>query len=88
MEWSPGGKYVFFRKGASPATRETFRIPVSGGTPAKFGAEWTVGPPTINSDGRQVAFAMSRSSGSGPNPMSKVEIWVLENFLPALTSKK
>ena len=87
VAWSPDNKFLLFRKGPSSA-RETFRIPVAGGIPARFGAEWTVRPPAINPDGRQVAFAMSKSSGSGPNPASKVEIWALENFLPTLTTKK
>jgi Tol biopolymer transport system component len=77
VEWSPDGKYVIFRKG-SP-TRENFRIPVEGGTPLKYAGDWMVGPSTTNPDGRQVAFAMGQH---------KIEIWAMENFLPALTGKK
>lgn len=72
--WLPDGKFLLFRKGPGVA-RETWRIPVEGGAPAKYGAEWTVGPPTINPDGRQVAFPMGER---------KLEIWAMENFLPAL----
>ena len=87
VAWSPDYKFVLFRKGSSDA-RETFRIPVEGGTPVKFGAEWTVGSPTINPDGRHVAFPMGGASGSGRNPVSKAEIWALENFLPSLMAIK
>src|SRR5439155_3016298 len=72
--WLPDGKFLLFRKGPASA-RETWRIPVEGGAPAKYGAEWTVGPATINPDGRQVAF---------PKGVRKLEIWATENFLPAL----
>ena len=72
LTWSLDGKYVIFRKGPA-AARETFRIPAEGGTAVKYGAEWTVGPPSINPDGRQVAFPMGEH---------KIEIWALENFLP------
>lgn len=73
VAWTPDGKYVIFRKGAPPATREPFRIPAEGGTAVKYGAEWSAGPPSINPDGRQVAFPMGEH---------KIEIWALENFLP------
>ena len=74
--WSPDGKYVIFRKGPAVA-RETYRIPAEGGTAVKYGAEWSVGPPAINPNGRQVAFPMGEH---------KIEIWAMENFLP--TPKK
>jgi Tol biopolymer transport system component len=73
VAWTPDGKYVIFRKGGPPATRETFRIPAEGGAATKYGAEWTPGPFSINPDGRQVAFPMGEH---------KIEIWALENFLP------
>jgi Tol biopolymer transport system component len=75
--WSPEGKYVIFRKGPAGG-RETYRIPAEGGAAVKYGAEWSVGPPAINPDGRQVAFPMGQH---------KIEIWAMENFLPALASK-
>jgi hypothetical protein len=76
--WLPDGKFLIFRKGPS-AARETWRIPVEGGAPAKYGAEWTVGPATINPDGRQVAFPMG---------VRTLEIWAMENFLPTIKPSK
>ena len=76
--WSPDGKYVIFRKGPA-AARETFRIPAEGGTAVKYGGEWSVGPPSINPNGRDVAFPMGQH---------KIEIWAMENFLPSLAAKK
>jgi hypothetical protein len=83
--WLPDGKSVIFRKG--PASndalvradrlanaRETFRIPIDGGTPVKYGADWSAGPPSISPNGRDVAFPMGRH---------RIEVWVMENFLPA-----
>ena len=73
--WLPDGKFLLFRKGPNGA-RETWRIPVEGGAPAKYGAEWTAGgPATIHPDGLRVAFPMG---------VRKLEIWAMENFLPAL----
>jgi Tol biopolymer transport system component len=76
VKWLPDGKSLLFRKGPEegPGGRATFRIPVEGGTPVKYGAEWTPGPFSIRSDGRQVAFMTGQP---------KFEIWALENFLPA-----
>jgi len=78
VAWSPDGKFLLFRKGPASA-RETFRIPVQGGAAVKYGAEWTVGPPTIHPDGRQVAF---------PAGERRIEIWAMENFLPTLKASK
>ena len=78
VAWLPEGKFLLFRKGPGVA-RETFRIPVEGGTPAKYGAEWSGGPPTINPDGRQVAFQRGQP---------KFEVWALENFLSGLQAKQ
>jgi Tol biopolymer transport system component len=74
VEWTPDGKHVVFRKGGRPATRETFRIPAEGGVAIKYGSSWTPGPNSISPDGRQVAFAQGQH---------KIEIWAIENFLPA-----
>jgi Tol biopolymer transport system component len=76
--WSPDGKYVIFRKGPA-AARETYRIPADGGTAVRYGAEWSVGPPSINPNGRDVAFPMGQH---------RIEIWAMENFLPASKSTK
>jgi Tol biopolymer transport system component len=76
--WSPDGKYVIFRKGPAIA-RETYRIPAEGGAAVKYGAEWSVGPPSLNPNGRDVAFPMGQH---------KIEIWAMENFLPKIAAKK
>jgi Tol biopolymer transport system component len=76
--WLPDGKSLLFRKGPRVA-RETFRIPAEGGAPVKYGEEWTLRASATNpADGRQVAFAMGEY---------QLEIWAMENFLPALASK-
>ena len=78
VAWSPDGKYVIFRKGPAVA-RETFRIQAEGGNAVKYGAEWSVGPPSINPNRRDVAFPLGEP---------KIEIWAMENFLPRQTAKK
>jgi Tol biopolymer transport system component len=72
-EWTPDGKFVIFRKGDQTVGRETYRIPLQGGTPVKYGNEWTPGPHSINPDGRRVAFPLGEH---------RIEIWAMENFLP------
>jgi Tol biopolymer transport system component len=77
VTWLPDGQHMIFRKGPAGA-RETFRISAEGGAAVRYGAEWTVGPPAINPDGRQVAFPLGDH---------KIEIWAMENFLPAKPGK-
>ena len=78
VQWSPDGKYIYFRKGPNN-DRETHRISANGGPAVKFGTEWTGRPPAIHPDGKQVAFSIGEA---------KVEIWALENLLSGLTAKK
>jgi Tol biopolymer transport system component len=73
VEWTPDGRFVIFRKGDQTVGRETYRIPLQGGMPVKYGNEWTPGPHSINPDGRRVAFPLGEH---------RIEIWAMENFLP------
>jgi Tol biopolymer transport system component len=91
--WSPDGRTIYLlrtdvkskvvtlvaRDIRSGQEREIVRRGAGGGTAVKYGAEWSVGPPSINPNGKDVAFPMGQH---------KIEIWEIENFLPSLAAKK
>ena len=85
FEWAGDGKHLLFTKveGGGPAPRltpELWRISVEGGEPQKVGlATQNGGRLAIHPDGRQIAFTAGEA---------KEEVWVLENFLPALNGAK
>ena len=82
VRWLPDGKSLLIRKGPVDGAvngRETFRLPLEGGTAVKYGAEWTKGPASINPDGHQVAVMMGEH---------KIEVWTMENFPPAVKASK
>lgn len=77
--WTPDGRYVLFAKGQrGRATRnvQVWRVPAEGGQPERL--ELTVDQLwwlRLHPDGRHVAFGASQT---------KLEVWVMENFLPAV----
>ncbi len=72
VAWLPDAKSIIFRKGPAVA-RGMFRIPADGGNAVKYGAEWSLGQPVMNPNGRDVAFAMGQHT---------IEVWAMDNFLP------
>jgi len=77
--WTPDGRWVIFAKGArGKPTRDVqlWRIPAEGGEPTRLDVTidnlWRL---RLHPDGRRIAFDTSGG---------KAEVWVLENFLPAL----
>lgn len=77
--WAPDSQSVFIRKGS-----ELWRAPLDGGQPSKLDVTMdpAMGPFfAVHPDGRQIAIQMN-----GPN--KPAEIWVLENFLPAVNAKR
>lgn len=84
--FSPDGRYILF-SAPDPADLQNWdlwHISVEGGKPEKMGLQrrWGISSITARPDGRQLAFA-----GSG-GPSSDSELWVPENFLPAVGNSK
>jgi Tol biopolymer transport system component len=85
FEWAGDGKHLLFTKveggGPNPSlTPELWRISVEGGALQKVGlATQNGGRLAIHPDGRQIAFTAGEV---------KEEVWVMENFLPALQAGK
>jgi len=81
FEWAGDGKHLLFTKteggGPNPSlTPELWQISVDDGEPQKVGLTTQPrGTLAIHPDGRQIAFTAGEV---------KEEVWVMENFLPAL----
>lgn len=68
--FSPGGKWVFYRKGGSE--RGIWKVPIEGGNPVcVFAAKDYVGFPAVSPDGKMLAYSYQDSSAS---PSSGVAI--------------
>jgi Tol biopolymer transport system component len=80
VAWSPDGKFLLFRKFPKGATRrEPWRISVDGGAAREIDLNGVFGrDPSIHPDGHQIAFVSGEAT---------LEIWTLENFLPASSAK-
>jgi len=78
LAWTPDGRYVLAaRDTGSPGRFDLWRVPVAGGEPQKIDLPGeNVAFPSAHPDGRRIAHTAGRAGQS--------EIWVLENFLPAL----
>ena len=89
IPWTPDGRSVLVRKvlngNQRESTSELWLVPIADAPPRKLDIDvnsWAAGNRgviSLSSDGRQIAFR----SGQG-----NAEVWVLENFLPALSAKK
>jgi Tol biopolymer transport system component len=79
--WSADGRHIFFSrgKGKSEASRR-WRIPAQGGQAEKFDLTADgLGKMNIRPDGSKLAFNSWRV---------ELEVWAMENFLPAAEEKK
>ncbi|MBI3697316.1 MAG: PD40 domain-containing protein [Acidobacteria bacterium] len=73
--WTPDSRFVLF-----PVDTGAWLVPVAGGQPRKIDLGLaSVAALRVHPDGRQVAF----TAGS-----NKLEVWVMENFLPTLSASK
>lgn len=85
LSWSPDSRYIIF--GWARATnqeRKTQLLAISpgGGEPLTLGlAMHSISSVSFHPDGRRLAFV-------GREGKDKVEVWVLENFLPKATAAK
>jgi Tol biopolymer transport system component len=83
MPWTPDGRAILVRKmlAAGGETSELWLVPIADGLPRKLDfdanrvAPYAPGRISLSPNGRQVAFVSGRW---------KSEVWVLEDFLPAL----
>jgi Tol biopolymer transport system component len=78
LKWTRDGRYII-AQAFGTASSEIWRVPAQGGTPLKL----DLSVPkllffALHPDNRRFAFSV--------NEGSKSELWVLENFLPALKS--
>jgi hypothetical protein len=87
ISWTPDGRGVLVRKMLieGGAQSELWLVPIDGAPPRKLDFDANQGPPyaqgeiTLHPDGRQLAYDSGKWTG---------EVWVLENFLPALKATK
>ena len=87
IPWTPDGRAVLVRKMLieSGARSELWLVPIADSPPRKLEFEANRVPPyaqgkiALHPDGRQLAYDSGGSTG---------EVWVLENFLPTLTTKR
>jgi Tol biopolymer transport system component len=82
LAWTPDGLGLLFAQRASSADSKAdlWLIPVRGGEPRKL--ELTaegLRDVSIHPDGRHIAFTATQG---------RYEVWVMENFLPAVTASK
>ena len=92
LAWTPDGRNLLFRRGSADTKQpgdlqrptvpaDLWRIPVAGGEPERVGATmpgFLLGL-HVHPDGQRIVF----SAGG-----SKKELWVLENFLPAIDAAR
>ncbi|MFQ5927342.1 MAG: WD40 repeat domain-containing protein, partial [Terriglobia bacterium] len=82
LAWTPNGNYVLFGKADRDESQgvSLWRVPAQGGKPQPLGLSMEgLTNLRLHPDGRRVAFTAGRN---------KNEVWVLENFLPALKAGK
>ncbi len=85
LSWSPDSRYVIFGWArATDQERKTQLLAISprGGEPHPLGlAMDSISSVSFHPDGRRLAFG-------GKQGKDKVEVWVMENFLPTATAAK
>jgi Tol biopolymer transport system component len=87
LMWSPDSRSILLKKRAPAWDHcELWQVSIDGGTPQKLpvdNADLITAPVLVSRDGRHIAFMTPRSAERKP-----AEVWVTENFLPALTASK
>jgi Tol biopolymer transport system component len=85
LSWSPDSRYIVFDKGRSSSQErkaQLFAISSRGGEPHALGlAMDSVRSLSFDPSGHHVAFAAAEGK-------AKAEVWVMENFLPALKAAR
>ena len=89
IPWTPDGRSVLVRKVSSGNMRESsselWLVPIADAPPRKLDIDvnrWAAGNRgviSLSPDGRQIAFRSGQDNA---------EVWVLENFLPALKASR
>ena len=75
LEWTPDGRYLLFSR-----RNGLWRIPPSGGTPQRLDVPRPAPAGlSVHPDGRRLAFTTVEQ---------KLEMWVMENFLPAVEASQ
>jgi Tol biopolymer transport system component len=81
--WTPDGKTILFIKRTASATkdekRELWQVDSAGGEPKKINIGMELREMRLHPDGRRIVFTSGKNSK---------EVWVMENFLPALKGGK
>ena len=81
LAWTPDSRYIIYAVSSNGEKREyeLWRIPADGGEPQNLDLSMKGLLPyglSVHPDGRRIAFAAGTPARS--------EIWVMENFVPAL----
>ena len=85
LPWTPDGRAVLVRRRMVADTSELWLVPIDGAPPRKLDIDvnrWATGNRgviSLHPDGRQIAFLAGQVNS---------EVWVLENFLPALKASR
>ena len=83
LAWSPDGRFIYFSKGPDTGYEwSLYRVPRQGGDAQDLGLKMRrFQSLSVNPDGRRITFASIPPDGEFP------QIWVMENFLPAIGKK-
>jgi Tol biopolymer transport system component len=85
IEWTPDGRFLLVARRAKEGQNmtELWRVPVQGGEPQRIGlAMERIRFPSVHPDGRRIAF------DAGSWLPRRLELWVMENFLPELKAAR
>jgi Tol biopolymer transport system component len=76
LTWTPDGRYLLFARSASPTRAELMRVPAEGGAPESTGLSGRgLSLLSVHPDGSRLAYTQGQ--------YFQVDVWALENFLPA-----
>ncbi len=73
--WTPDGKHVLYARQMGKSPSQLWRIGAEGGEPQKLDLTMPLEHIRFHPDGRRIAF-------TGKAGTDKIEVWVMENFLP------